>query len=113
MKDMRSDQNPFQEFRVSLQDPTFRSLLKKSSIGFIAMAIHILFMFYFFEPTVRFFFPPDQIGFQGLIQIQEKLDAWEKMMRVLDPTLWILGGSFIFSYFDVCIRPILFKTSKN
>ncbi len=95
-----------QELKLLFQSDVFRLWLRKSWIGFVSMAIHILFMLYFLEPLVRYFFPPQKINFLGLVEIQPKGgETWEKMVKIIDPILWIGGMSLIFSYLESRIRP--------
>ena len=95
-----------QELKLLFQSDVFRLWLRKSWIGFVSMAIHILFMLYFLEPLVRYFFPPQKINFFGLVEIQPKGgETWEKMVKIIDPILWIGGMSLIFAYLESRIRP--------
>lgn len=78
------------------------------------MAIHILFMIYLLEPTVRFFFPPQKISMLGLIEIQPKNgETWEKIVRIADPVLWVAGVSLFFAYLESRIRPTISEAGRK
>ncbi|HLG22029.1 MAG TPA: hypothetical protein VI382_04380 [Candidatus Manganitrophaceae bacterium] len=96
------------EFRELFKSAVFRLWLKKSLFGFLSMAAHIVFMIYFLEPTVRFFFPPKSVSLFGLIEIRPQgAEAWEKIVRILDPLFWIAGVSLFFAYLESRVRPAL------
>jgi hypothetical protein len=103
-----------QELQELFQSQVFHLWLKKSAIGFLSMAVHILFMIYLLEPIVRFFFPPQKVSLLGLIEIRPKgLETWEKIIRVLDPFLWITGVSLFFAYLESRIRPTLSEVRQK
>ena len=78
------------------------------------MVIHILFMIYFLEPAVRFFFPPQKMSFLGIVEIQPKGgETWEKVVRIVDPIFWVGGMSLFFAYLESRIRPSISEAARK
>lgn len=101
------------ELKLLFESDVFRLWLKKSWIGFLSMAVHIVFMMYLLEPVVRLFFPPQKINFLGLVEIQPKGgETWEKVVKIIDPILWISGLSFFFAYLESRVRPSIAEAQK-
>lgn len=103
-----------QELRLLFRSDVFRLWLRKSWKGILSMALHFVFMIYFLEPAVRYFFPPQKINFLGLIEIQPKGgETWEKVVRIVDPIFWIGGLSLIFAYMESRIRPSISEAQQK
>ena len=103
-----------QELKLLFRSDVFRLWLKKSWKGILSMGIHFVFMIYFLEPAVRFFFPPQKVNFLGLIEIQPKGgETWEKVIRIVDPIFWIGGLSLIFAYMESRIRPSISEARRK
>jgi hypothetical protein len=102
------------EFRLLFRSAVFRLWLKKSWKGILSMGIHFVFMIYFLEPAVRYFFPPQTMKFLGLIEIQPKGgETWEKVIRIVDPVFWIGGLSLFFAYMESRIRPSISEAAQK
>jgi hypothetical protein len=103
-----------EELKLLFQSDVFRLWVKKSWKGILSMALHLIFMIYFLEPVVRYFFPPQKVNFLGLIEIQPKGgETWEKVVKIVDPIFWIGGLSLIFAYLESRIRPSISEARQK